>query len=33
MKFGQFTEYNLKNIFFEKLCTKYGRGTNSQALF
>ena len=22
MKFGQFIEYNLRNIFFEKLCTK-----------
>ena len=24
MKFGQLVEYNMTNIFLEKLCTKYG---------
>ena len=27
MKFGQLTEYNMKNIFFEKSHTKYGGET------
>ena len=27
MKFGQLIEYNMKNIFLEKLCTKYGGET------
>ena len=25
MKFGQLTEYNMRNIFIEKSYTKYGR--------
>ena len=24
MKFGQLVEYNIRNIFLEKSCTKYG---------
>ena len=27
MKFGQLIEYNLRNIFLEKSCTKYGGET------
>ena len=27
MKFGQLLKYNMKNNFFEKACTKYGRET------
>ena len=27
MKFGQLIEYNMRNIFLKKSCTKYGRGT------
>ena len=27
MKFGQLTEYNKKNIFYEKSCTKCGGDT------
>ena len=27
MKFGQLIEYNLRKVFLEKLCTKYGRET------
>ena len=27
MKFGQLIEYNIRNIFVEKLCTKYGEET------
>ena len=26
-KFGQLTEYNMRNIFLEKLCTKRGKET------
>ena len=32
IKFGQLIEYNMKNIFLEKLCTKYG-GQTSPRLF
>ena len=32
MKFGQFIEYNMRNIFLEKSCTKYG-GETSPTLF
>ena len=28
MKFGQFIEYNMRNIFLEKSCTKYGGETS-----
>ena len=27
MKFGQLVEYNMRNIFIEKLFTKYGEKT------
>ena len=27
MKFGQFKEYNMRNIFYEKSYTKYGGET------
>ena len=27
MKFGQLIEYNMRSIFLEKSCTKYGRKT------
>ena len=27
MKFGHLIEHNMRNIFLEKSCTKYGRGT------
>ena len=27
MKFGQLMEYNMRKIFLERLCTKYGRET------
>ena len=30
MKFGQLIEYNMRNIFLEKLCTKGGGGTISR---
>ena len=33
MKFGQLTEYNKRNIFFQKLCGKWGKETNSGPLF
>ena len=29
MKFGQLIEYNMRNIFIEKPCTKYGGETIS----
>ena len=32
MKFGQLIECNLRNIFIEKSCTKYG-GETSPTLF
>ena len=32
MKFGELMEHNMKNIFLQKLCTKYG-GENSSRLF
>ena len=28
MKFGQLIEYNIRNIFLEKSCTKYGEETS-----
>ena len=28
MKFGQLTEYNMRNIFLEKQCLKFGKETN-----
>ena len=28
MKFGQLIEYNMRNIFLEKSCTKYGGETS-----
>ena len=33
MKFGQLIEYNKRNIFFQKLCRKWGRETSSRTLF
>ena len=33
MKFGQFIEYNKRNIFLQKLCQKWGRETSSRLLF
>ena len=27
MKLGQLIEYNMRNVFLEKSCTKYSRGT------
>ena len=32
-KFGQLTEYNKRNIFFQKLYGKWGRETSSRPLF
>ena len=29
MKFGQLVEYNKRNIFVQKPCTKWGRETES----
>ena len=33
IKFGQSIEYNKRNIFFQKLCEKWGRETSSRPLF
>ena len=33
MKFGQLIEYNMRNIFLEKLCRKWGGKTNARPLF
>ena len=33
MKFGQLIEYNKRNIFFQKLCRKWGKETGSRSLF
>ena len=33
MKFGQWIEYNKRNIFLQKLCGKWGRDTSSRPLF
>ena len=33
MKFGQLIEYNMRNIFPQKLCEKWGRETSSRPLF
>ena len=33
MKIGQLIEYNLRNIFVEKLYTKFGRETSPRPLF
>ena len=33
MKFGQLIEYNTRNIFLEKSCTKYGGETISRPFF
>ena len=33
MKFGQFIEYNRRNIFLQKLCRKWSRETGSRPLF
>ena len=32
MKFGQLIEYNVKNIFVLKICSKWGRETSSRYL-
>ena len=33
MKFGQLIEYNKRNIFLQKLCGKWGRGTSSRSVY
>ena len=33
MKFGQQIEYNKRNIFYQKLCRKWGKETSSRPLF
>ena len=33
IKFGQLREWNVKNIFLQKLCRKWGRETSSRPLF
>ena len=33
MKFGQLIEYYKKNIFFQNLCRKWVKETNSRPLF
>ena len=33
MKFGQLIEHNTRNIFLQKLCGTWGRGTSSRPLF
>ena len=33
IKFGQLIEYNLKKIFLQKSCRKWGRETRSRPLF
>ena len=33
MKFDRLIEHNKKNIFLQKLCRKWGRGTSSRPLF
>ena len=33
IKFGQLIEYNKGNMFFQKLCGKWGRETSSRPLF
>ena len=33
MKFGQLIEYNMRNIFLEKLCTKFGGETSPRPFF
>ena len=33
MRFGHLTEYNVRNMFFQKLCKKLGSGTSWRPLF
>ena len=33
MKFGQLTECNMRNIYLEKSCSKYGKGTIPRPFF
>ena len=33
MKFGELIEYNKRNIFFQKLCRKWGKETGSKPLY
>ena len=33
MKFGQLIEYNKRNVFFQKICRKWGRETKCRRLF
>ena len=33
MKSGQLIEFNMRNIFFEKACTKCGRERSSESFF
>ena len=33
IKFGQLIEYNKRNIFFQKLCRKWGKETSPRPLF
>ena len=33
MNFGLLIEYNLRNIFLEKLCTTYGREASPRSLY
>ena len=33
MKFGQFKQYNKRNVFLQKLCGKWGRKTRPRPLF
>ena len=33
MKFGHLTEYNMRNIFYEKSCTECGGETSPRSFF
>ena len=33
MKFGQLIEYNKRNVFFQKICRKWGLETKCRRLF
>ena len=33
MKFGQLTDYSMRNNFLQKLCGKWGSGTSPRPLF
>ena len=33
MKFGQLIEYNMRNVFLEKVCTKYGGEASPRSFY